>query len=85
MRMSSRKINRILRVVLAFSAGFLLGQAYYYYLLKQIPFPDYLGTVVLLIISGILGKSMLHVFQLQLVDGYDVLGAFTSVELKTLF
>lgn len=56
--MSRCKINLKLRIILAFTGGFLLGQAYYYYLLKQIPFPHCLGRVVSLALCGVLGKFL---------------------------
>ncbi|XP_021181173.3 protein sneaky [Helicoverpa armigera] len=39
----------------SFICGFLLGQAYYYYLLKRIPFPNNTGFKLSLVISLLLG------------------------------
>ncbi|KAF9424709.1 hypothetical protein HW555_000010 [Spodoptera exigua] len=39
----------------SFIYGFCLGQAYYYYLLKRIPFPNSVGVILSLVISVLLG------------------------------
>ncbi|KAJ8717106.1 hypothetical protein PYW08_005505 [Mythimna loreyi] len=39
----------------SFFAGFCLGQAYYYYLLKRIPFPNSFGFYLSLVLSVLLG------------------------------
>ena len=44
----------------SFFAGYLLGQAYYYYLLKKIPFPYNFGFYLSLVLSVLLGKLQLR-------------------------
>lgn len=48
--------RRRLKTALGFLAGFALGQIYYHYLLKRIPFPYGSGWWLAVVLSALLGE-----------------------------
>lgn len=48
--------RRRLKTLLGFTAGFTLGQLYYHYLLRRIPFPYDSGWWLAIVLSVLLGE-----------------------------
>ncbi|KAL0870021.1 hypothetical protein ABMA27_006197 [Loxostege sticticalis] len=65
---AQRPRQRCLRRCLAFAGGFLLGQIYYAYLLKKIPFPDHISVTLSLAISFLLGIGNVVCTQLRCIS-----------------